>query len=200
MSETLINKNQIADGGGGIPSRYTVVNYIESDGKAILNTKIKPDSTVVIQAKFVYSHYSGGTFIGGQTENRENGLRFFVSSTRTFLDYGSEGNRILTEDAVRSTSATYEYELGNRYIKDLSNDTTIVSASAVSFNQLNFDIKVFSEGDYGKLLQLKIYKDGNLVRDYVPVLDTTENIYGMYDMVTQNFYPSITDVDFTGGN
>lgn len=198
MSETLINQNQIADSGGGIPSKYTVANYIQSNGKAILNTKIKPDKTTVIQAKFIYSHTGGDTFIGGQNYDNNTCLRFFVSGDVTYLDYGNESNRIYTGDAVKSTSVTYEYELGNNYIKDLSNNTTIISGSTANFNQLSFDIKVFTESDYGKLLYLKIYKGGNLVRDYVPVLDTTDNIYGVYDKVAQNFSPSMTDTNFTG--
>lgn len=196
MSETLINQNQIAE--GGIPSKYAVANYIQSNGKAILNTKIKPDKTTVIQAKFIYSHSGGDTFIGGINYDNNTCLRFFTEGSTTYLDYGNEDNRISTEGGVISTSATYEYEIGNRYIKNLSNNTTIVSSSSVNFNQLSFDIKVFTESDYGKLLYLKIYKGGNLVRDYVPVLDTTDNIYGVYDKVAQNFSPSMTDTNFTG--
>lgn len=191
------NAKIVTSGGGDIPSKYTVKSYIQSNGKAILNTKIKPDKTTVIQAKFIYSHSEGDTFIGGINYDNNTCLRFFWAGA-TYLDYGSEGNRISTDAGVISTSATYEYEIGNRYIKNLSNDTIIVSGSSVNFNQLTFDIKVFSEGDYGKLLYLKIYKGGNLVRDYVPVLDTTDNIYGVYDKVAQNFSPSMTDTNFTG--
>ena len=70
-------------------------------------------------------------------------------------------------------------------------------------------IKIFTRGDtpdqdsantHIKLYYLKILVDGNLVRSFVPVFDTTTGKYGLYDLVGRQFYGNAGTGDFTGAN
>jgi len=194
MGETLINPNQIAGG-----ARYQAVDYVKSVGTAYLDTRIKPDDTTIIRCKFRMNRAGGGTFIGCEEEDDEKYFRFFsLNFANTYLDLFSEDNRISSN--IVASGVTYNLEWGNRYIKNLDTDTVIVSASAVTFSELNVTIKVFDLSDYGEIEYLQIIKGGNLVRDYKPVYDTKTQKYGLFDNVSELFFLSLGGTDFQGGN
>lgn len=51
----------------------------------------------------------------------------------------------------------------------------------------------------GKIYSVKIWEtDSTPLRNYIPVYDTTEHKYGMYDTVNNTFYGSASDVQFPG--
>ena len=49
-----------------------------------------------------------------------------------------------------------------------------------------------------RVYSLKMYTDGVLVRDFVPVRRDADGLYGLYDNVTQNFFPGTGN--FLGSN
>lgn len=176
------------------------INYIQATGTQYIDTGIFPDDTTVVKAKFIYENQSGNTFIGYNIGDEEDSFRFFVIGS-TYLDYGSGagGNRIDTW-FIDSTSSIYEIEFGNRYIKDLVNDTTIISDTQVSFAEKTYTIKVFDNSDYGKIYYLQIYKQGNLVRNLLPVYNRVKRQYKMYDTISQTFFNNVGTGSFNGGN
>jgi hypothetical protein len=187
--------NEDNGGGGGGGDRYQKVDYIESGGAAWCLLDVKPDDTLKIRIKFKMKAAGGGSFIG--TTN----FRFFcVSFSTTYLDYGGEGSNRISASFVTSNSTIYNVELGNLYMKDLDTDTVIVQGTPVSFSELSGKLKLFSNVDYGSVYSIQIEKGGETVKDYIAVLDTKTNIYGLYDKVTETFVPSAGDADFTGGN
>lgn len=176
------------------------VDYIQATGSQYIDTGIYPDDTTVVKAKFIYENQSGGTFIGYNIGDEENSFRFFVT-VPTYLDYGSGAgwNRIVTW-FIDSTTSIYEVEFGNRYIKDLVNDTTIISDTQVSFAEKTYTINLFDSTDYGKIYYLQIYKQGNLVRNLLPVYNRVKRQYKMYDTVSQTFFNNDGTGNFNGGN
>lgn len=53
---------------------------------------------------------------------------------------------------------------------------------------------------YGKLFTLKITKGGVLEKDIVAVRRISDNVIGLYDKISGDFYPSLTENPFYGGN
>ena len=51
-----------------------------------------------------------------------------------------------------------------------------------------------------RIYYFTIKDDGTLVRDFVPVLDTFDNKYGLYDIVEGKFYGNISSGTFAGGD
>lgn len=51
----------------------------------------------------------------------------------------------------------------------------------------------------GKLYEIKVWDGETLIQHLVPCEDTSISIAGMYDLVRNEFYPSITGTDFTAG-
>lgn len=199
-TETLINANQVAS---VIPSRYTVVDWVNSTGGAWIDTGVKPDDTIVVRCKFIMKHYDGVAFIGHyeNPHSESNTFRFFRSDTTTYLDYGSgDGKNRISGSYVTSKTKIYDMEFGNRYVKDLTTNTVKFSGTTVTFSQKSYTIKLFDTTNYGTCYYFQIEKGGELVRDYVPVYDTVTEKYGLYDKANQNFKLSDGSVDFTGGN
>lgn len=188
--QLMMSKNDI---------NYEPSLYIQSSGTRSLDTGIYPDDTTVVQCKFVMTNFAGGYFIGNSGNGEADSFRFFRFDITTYLDYGSGNNynRISTS-YITSTTAIYEVEFGNRYIKNLLTNTVIKSASTVTFNEKTYPIKLFSENDYGKCYYLKIYKNNTLVRDFKPVYNPITGIYGFLDEVNQLFYEGNGTGNFSG--
>lgn len=49
-----------------------------------------------------------------------------------------------------------------------------------------------------RLYYLKMYTDGVLVRDFIPVQRSIDGAYGLYDLVTEQFFGNIGTGEFTG--
>ena len=51
----------------------------------------------------------------------------------------------------------------------------------------------------GKIYSFKIWDNGTLVRELVPVKNTITNSAGLYDRVEKKFYPNLGSGSFTAG-
>ena len=81
-------------------------------------------------------------------------------------------------------------------------DNALVSTRArtVSGTKPFYIFNIFGSTAYqikGSLGRTKIFKARDLVRDFIPCIDPN-NVYGMYDLVGQQFYGSDTTTPFTG--
>lgn len=178
---------------------YRLLNYVQSNGTAILDTKVKPSSNLRIQMKFVMTVWGGDTFIGtydyGITE--ENDYRFFRNGDYTYFDV--EAQR-LQFPFVTNVSTVYELELGNYYVKNLNTGEILASGQKQIFEWMSDNtIKLFRKTDYGKIYYLKIWDGENLIRDYVPCMRNRDGLGGMYDLVNNKFYKSSGTASFIKG-
>lgn len=188
-----------------IPSNYELVDYIGRGSSYVyIDTGIYPNDTIVFRTKCTMKAYNGGCFIGYYNTEGDN-FRFFRHQYTTYMDYGSSqespvDHRVHVPNWLSNTNPTYEVEIGNIYIKDLTTNTMKVQIAPVTFTDKSYTIKVFDSSNYGYIYYLQIEKNGSLVRDYVPVLDTITDKYGLYDKVSSIFFISPNGNDFIGGN
>lgn len=84
------------------------------------------------------------------------------------------------------------------------NNATIDN-SGITLNSTNTSIGLFAGSGttnycmfYGRMYYAKIYDDGVLVRDFIPVQRVSDQEYGMYDRITGTFYGSVSSGKFTG--
>ena len=166
------------------------LEYLESTGQARINTKYYPSDKTVIQFKYTYTSFSGSTFIGYSNGDSDD-FRFFRSGGgETFLDYGNgwfNVNRIYG-NYITSLTDIYETEIGNLYVKDMTTGQIKLSGANVSFSRKSTPVYLFgSSGEHGRLYFVKIYDDGELVRDFIPVLDVN-GAPAMLDRVEQKLY------------
>ena len=169
---------------------------VHSDGNSWVDTGINGKSTIKIQLKFKMQKATGAIFVGMMLSG-DQALRFFGYGNNWYMDYGGDGHRII--GGLIDTTKTYEFELGNNYIKDIESGSYIAKGNEVGTFEYGFGdshIKVLTSGEIGDIYYFKIYDGDTLVRDFVPKYDT-DNKPRLYDNVSDAYFETKGTEDFT---
>ena len=98
----------------------------------------------------------------------------------------------------------------NRYTAEINKNTATMGGTSYTYTnktfQLNYNLWLFCSNNAGsmlcaqpmKLYSCKIYDNGTLIRDYVPVINSAGE-YGLFDKVNYQFYTNAGTGSFTGG-
>ncbi len=170
---------------------------VHSNGNSWVDTGVKAKDTIKIQLKFKMQKLTGNDFVGTWFGPVSKNLRFFGYGENFYLDYGNaEGARCVHRYV--DVTKTYEYELGNCYIKDLKTSETLAAGNKQTFDYSSDEnnILLFSEGEIGDIFYCKIYDGDTLVRDFVPKYDT-DNKPRLYDNVSDAYFETKGTEDFT---
>ena len=178
-----------------LPQGYTEVEYIENTSSAYINTNLilleNIGDSFEIKVKTYFTPYGNDfeyLFGTEQTSSPYTGiqLRYYKRN----LQYSSDSNVVWTHI-------------------DNGDGTSGVTASCSSINATNggnpltLFCGLWSTGPWrygrGKIYSFKVTKNNGLVRDFVPCKRDSDDKYGMYDLVTNAFYLSPNNVDFSGG-
>lgn len=183
--------------------KYTPVKYLESTGTQYIDTGIKHTGNDIKQVmtvsftKYVSSGEYGLISTWGGGYNYSN---LYLNTDKKIVSYWN-WNSNLANSVLVDLSTKYDIEhiydlngsYGQEHIRSLKVNDSIVSTyfSGVSTpNPRTF--KIFCRGDlqrksYMRLYALKLYVDGDLVRDYIPVIDSSGRPC-LYDKVEDKFY------------
>lgn len=188
-----------------IGDRYTMLEYLQSDGTFYIPTNIYLTSSMWFDYKFqvttappsgghqqllagnsyrVAQIGSAGSFYLRRGDKNGGGNALLISST-PYFNVGTElyvvafkgGNDVLVNGASRGTLAPV----------DVPTDT--VPAWFFSINQTT-DIATY--GIKGKLSYMKIGSGNNLLYNFIPAKRNSDNNIGLYDTVNDVFYPSVS--------
>lgn len=178
------------------------VQYIESTGTQYIDTKITPDSNTTFELSIELNDISTTQAIFGSRKNKnENSFDLFFVNNHMRWDYNTT-----------NTSANLTYTVGTK-IKinkdatsttvEANGETKTITNSTTDFNN-TYSMYIFSIQQSGtaetrhakmKLYYLKIYKNGNLVGNYVPALDS-KKVPCLYDEVTQKYFYNVGTGNF----
>ena len=164
---------------------------------------------VIIDAKVGtnggYQRLSGVSSTFGGPAVGINSSNYIMAATSTDISSGVSGN----------SNTRYLYDLnvpaGTFVVKDVSNSnnvvvnmtgiqTTNVSGTKPTFKLLGYNSSattVTTPYGYRYLYSAKLYDNGVLVRDYIPVKRKSDNKCGLYDMMNNTFVSSATSTDFS---
>lgn len=201
------------DNNFNLPSNLCRVEYIESSGTQYIETGVQLDDkdfrieTEIEMAEAIYQEQPicsiwlaeyryWNWFIVPYSSNKWKTDVYLAEHVYSPNDIavGQKVNCTLTKSGDTWTMTNGNNTISKDYVPDRVNPTTI---------------KIFTRGDtpdqdsantHIKLYYLKILVDGNLVRSFVPVFDTTTGKYGLYDLVGKQFYGNAGTGDFTGAN
>lgn len=167
------------------------IEYIEGDGTQWIDTGVIPTLTTISQIK-VY-HISSNAIIYGYVPDIENADRYdyrlFINHSYGHLFFDTPDNNRCQINSMGNYNEMYELELGNNYIKDLTNNTILGSTSKYKTNpacsiKLNYtrDNEISSNRWY----YVKIYDNNTLLLDLIPV--RKDGVGYMYDTISKRFF------------
>lgn len=204
---------------------FVRVEYIENTSTAYINTGIKGNNNIKIDAvllfnitaaQFVYGSRRGDTM----TASGNYAYLFYTNGTSYFgtcvgrtvsqiSDYIPETNKKYhLNGTMRNLNIIYndiDEETGEEVEKTINitnSDSTPASANEKVSYIFNINSKSgisVNNGLKGRVYSFKIYSGSTLVRDYIPMYQISTDTYGLWDRVTEEFYTSPNGVKFTGG-
>lgn len=207
-----------------IPDEYQEVEYIATTNNAYINTGITlTNDSARIKARIyptTNSHnsnpwairngtsagdvawsavlYGNGAKFSMTTGNGGNG--FVVDST-----FSSLINNIIDIDT--SLSAGNSANANMSLTITMNNTSETITGSGLSYNNSMVPVCVFGNNQYsqayaqfkGRVYSFKMWNDNVLVADLIPVYRVSDNVIGMYDVVSETFKTNAGSGSFTKG-
>lgn len=169
------------------------LEYLESDGVHYINTGVAP-SNMNIKVELEYQYLANNlTWDDSIMGSRSEGLdtRFYPSSLG-----GSDDRHVFGDNTVVTTSDLNKHTvLFNDEAHDTYLDGTKIGNLGTSFTPHNQPMYLFGlnfQGSfqyqsYSRIYHCKIWDNGTLIRDYIPVKDI-KGVSCLYDKVTEELY------------
>lgn len=184
---------------GGPEIVYKKIEYIESTGTQYIDTKFKPNNNTRVKLRAYNTSSSSGWIFG--TWDTTNTNQFMISCLSTYsFRYGTQGVQLTTIPVNANLTVDF-----NKTSYNMNGTTGNFSSQTFKCSYTAYICAVNSGGNlstgkfYGRIYSCGIYDNGTLVRDFVPVIRSTDNVAGLYDIVEGNFYASSGTGNFVAG-
>lgn len=184
-----------------LPSGYTLLSYIKSNGAQYIDTGIVPNANTKVECDFELTRVD--------TTNR---AIFGVLGQYTFRKYSTPTFRTNGGNNIDfSTTPTTKRYLVTKTptsctLKCLQDGTTETKTNTAGSCTLTMSIFAYhsAESTYGansyiNLYSFKVYSSNTLVRHYLPCKNAS-GVIGLYDIVNNTFSPSATTTAFVPGD
>lgn len=188
-----------------LPNGYTQLEYIKSNGTQYINTGFKPTSnTRVVMNIEPLEVPSILAFFGTRDSSSPTASLTYnawaTNTTHIRSDYF--GSSILSNETNILTKGIIDK---NKNI--LTGYGQTITNTASTGKECSYSLFLLACNDMGTakyylksiLYSCKIYDNGTLIRDFIPVKRISDNEYGLWDKVTKAFYPNSGTGAFTGG-
>ena len=187
-----------------LPSGYTNLPYLESDGTKWLNTRFIPNNNtrVRIEAEFPDGGTSNQFLYGSRssTGGSDSIACVYIQNSGCRFDFGSSQ---ITQGSAMTGKITVDQ---NKNILKIKGSSTITITNTAATINGTYPIYLFacntaktaSAKSACKIYSCKIWDNGTLVRYMIPCKQTAMNLPGMYDFVNNVFYPISLHVYISG--
>ena len=183
----------------GVNTKYAKIDYIEANGNQYIDTGFKPnqETKVVMDVEILSTTTGKYPTLFGSYPDKGSWFAVFLASGEWAARYGAT-------TIISDISGIGRYSVGlfngrfvvGDYVGSISSEdfSSPYSLSLLAMNE--------SDGvNYlpsAKLYSCQIYDNGTLVRDYIPAL-REDGVAGLYDAVSDAFYPSEGSSNFLYG-
>lgn len=182
-----------------LPSGYTPLEYIESTGSQYVDTGFKPKyNTRVVMDQQLTTWKQNCALFGARSENSGSAPESFchlsLGETNFRSDYFGTAISVTVDTVLKRYVVDKNQNVTTIDGKVITNNasTTSCSNSLILFGAYNAEkINLLA---HMKLYFCRIYDNGVLIRDYIPV-QRLDGTVGLLDQVNNVFYP-----DAAGGN
>ena len=193
--------NNVAPASTTNDAGYTQLEYIRSDAASWIDTGIIGTQDTAIETKFInLNSNSSTTVLIGDGWSNGSYLLSIVAQTGAPNRIGGLNNML--RDFWRT---------GKEFVVKMDKTGLYVNNSKINWNgsATNFtttkplyllgDPAASGRNSYATLYYMKIYNNGTLVRDFVPVKRNSDSAIGMYDTVSKRFFGNKGTGTFTAG-
>ena len=185
-----------------LPDGYKLLQYIQSSGNSYINTGFTQNnnSRVVMDVRAVSISAFAWAFEGRSAEfDGRHGVLFYYGGTDNW-NFDFDAQRIPYPEIPENAILHIDY---NKNVCEINGVTKSASPSEFSCPVPTVLLACNSNGTISgylsaKLHSCKIYDDGELVRNYVPVI-ASDGTVGLYDLVGQQFYSNAGSGNFSAG-
>ena len=184
--------------------KYVQVEYIESDGKNFIDTRVIGKSGLKTEMKAQILNDSDSNLLAA----RKNSNRFYIPACYSTINIGYGNYYYSTRK--RSDAPENIVTILSKGEQSITIDgETIYTNTLTTEIDTSLPLFMFSCnyngnsvcGATARMYYCKISQtDGTLLRDYVPVMNNDTGDYGMWDKVTNRFYSRVTGDNFKGGD
>ena len=178
----------MAQGGVSLPTGYTKIEYLESDGNHYIDTGFKPnqDTRVVMDVHLLSTTTGDGYPMAfGVYTNNTNRFASFWNNSKWQVWLGDSSSSISSSNIERCVIDLQngQYTVGSQ--------STSVSSSSFSSN-LTLYLLAMNQGDVyyvsaARIYSCRIYDNGVLVRDFIPAMNASGEA-GLYDLTNDVWY------------
>ena len=198
-----------------IPSGLVELEYIQSSGNQYINTGIIPDGNTRVECKFVpLDTGTQAIFCGGRTAvsgtNAYTNTMFYIgqairrdyfgaskTSTSTYAS-GTTMTIDANKNAVTINDSTTE--ITNFTLSSATGQMPILLLCSAMYNTSTSTITNLDNYAKFKVYYYKIYNNGTLVRNFIPVKRTSDGKNGLWDKVNYKFYTDENNGNFTASD
>ena len=181
-----------------LPSGYAQLAYIKSSGAQYIDTGVAAAKDLKVEAIMDVDESSSWIMILGDYTSSKY-FSWWAKENLAYAYFGSK-NGTLTFSAGKHT-----------YIADGPNNKWEIDGTSITMEPASSDFSgtggtlylfsVHNGGSYtrasAKLYSCKIYKNGTLIRDFVPCRNASGTL-GLYDLTNNRFYGNAGSGDFEG--
>lgn len=188
---------------GRLPKEYQEVEYIQSNGNQYIDTGINGNAIgeyeIKLNALGSEAHGWEQYFAGDRNTQYSTGKLYSSSQILVYQGFPTGG----PDMQMGSLSDTLEIKV-LRETGITSNGTYKSQYSGAPWGTLTFWVfNSHSEPSLGasmKLYYLKMYSNGTLSRDFVPCYRKSDNVIGLYDLVSKTFFTNAGTGNFIKGD
>lgn len=217
MSSILIRRANVVYSGGRLPSGYTELAYLQSDGRAFINSGVKVYECDRVRAKASFStlssstnQYLVGSRVGSATSGTaiafgiyhsdHGGLTYYKASwPDNAVGVAIAANQVFTYDAVIGTSSQ------SFTVDGTLKDTGSASISKGSGSNTLGIFCMFAGGSsrYNqsgtRIYFCEMWLGSTKVMELVPAMRNSDSVVGMYDLVGNQFLTNAGSGSFSYG-
>jgi hypothetical protein len=194
------NGELVARHASGLPIGYTLVEGITATGTQYIDTGITLASTDVIETEFKNSTSSDYGAVYGIYATGESSAFY---ANQTYYGYDASNSKVNTNVAVDNQWHT---AIHNFVDGTLQLDNTTVTFTPFTFTNTDNNglFTRFYNGSYGyffkgSVKRHKITRNGVVMLDMVSAQRDSDNVLGMYDLVSGTFFTNDGTGSFTAG-
>ncbi len=196
------------DEGGGLPSEFVRLNYIQSTGTQYIDTGLytKANQAYYIDARRISTNTTN--FMGNNVSGCAMFLQNGSGGSDLYAQFGS-ANYVRVDTGDKDTARQIKIDINGYYKLNVATKEYDLLASFASssvtenenVHNILFGRKTSGNPQLGSLMIFHFWceEDGVKVRDMYPAMRLSDNELGMYDTVNDVFYTNDGTGSFLGG-